>query len=108
MIGGIRIIGTNNIKIWINAYVNGLRLCLSTKGDLDKLKDIFKCSHKLLCEELSKKRESDESTGISAFHSAIYDVIQDYEAARVLLGCDAFAWKLVTKKILDAIEDLDR
>jgi len=106
MIGGIRIIGGNK-DFWIRGYTNGLRECLKTNGEMKKLINLAEKVGKRLLNALGKEQLDDEITEISAFQSAVIDVLHTYSAFISLFGCKEFTWDFIRKRIIDVLSEFE-
>jgi len=107
MIGGVRIIGGKK-EFWIRGYVNGLRECLKTKGNMEELGKLAKKANDNLLEALDKREElGDKITEVSAFQSAVLDVMMEYNSFKGLFGCEGFAWMLVEKRINEVLSTFE-
>jgi len=101
MIGGTRIIG-GDPKAYRRGYVRALRKCLETKGNLEQLDKLLRIAIDNVVKLLKKRPIEPEDIEVTAFESAIIDVLEEYKGLR-LLAPDFIAWKIIKKRIKEVI-----
>jgi len=106
MIGGARIIG-GDVGAYKRGYVRALRKCLETRGNLEQLQKLLREGVEGAIRLLKKRPIKPEDIEVTAFESAILDVLQEYNGLRSLVPIYV-AWKIIEKRIKEVIVSWER